>query len=988
MGMKRLLQRLLFLPILGILFATSSFPLLSEPVYAIPEDGTSETTEVTEDDIDATEDTESEDEEETKSETEAESPSCFDVVGSMGWFICPLTTLATSAADALYDIIDDFLVIEPITFNEESAIYVVWAYARNITNIVFILFFLVIIFSQLTGVGFDNYGIKKTLPRIIISAILVNLSFLLCSLAVDTSNVIGASLRGFFNSVIEMVKANNVEVLGELSTGGVISQIFGTGAGLAGAAGIAVFAVGVSGGLGHFIWILIPVILGAVVSLLIGLFTIALRQAVVSLLVMISPLAFVAYLLPNTEKYFDKWFGYLKQMLFFYPMFSCLYGASQLAGWTLIANGATRGNVFEAIIGVAVQVFPLVLSFKLLKMSDTVLGKVNDALHKASEPGLKYFQDYASRRARLAAADYDKRFQTRQAPAYNPGRLRNFINQANAELDANVKKAEETRQKLLDEYVAAREINKDIKIDENGNRTFTEARKDRINSSMQHAMDLKDADLRLQARALERENALSQMSTYAKKEGIEAGDKTNVGRYINHQAQNYLDLETQTNAKRRNDLADKRFYAKSVLEAGKRDKDGNLENPDEYKALVLEGAGADAFDNDARVRNNAIGSVVANAYDVTEAERQNEIKHLTSFLDTQPTQRVEDNLDQAIASGDVNSIIAGVNILDKRGDVDLVAKHVREFMDSGKLKLGTEDANNLALAFLQHKGSPLIRRLGKYINVETLQYTSGHRGDNDTITFKEFITGKGDFETLNEKTGKMEIYTPKYDVISTLKGTALTDVERTAYQSILESMAAYSIPETNDKGEVTGDYMLTRIKQLDEQLRPQLVTAIPTYNSGSEQIMAAARYLTGLKPGEDGKWTTAKVEGPGGQLLEQLDPEVFLERTVNYLSAFTPDDLVKMKSDILGASQALFMQYYGNEQDARTAFKDIFMRNGTLSTLLSGDKQKVGAMKKGVRDWLDIEPSQIDETKKVADARAAEYEAWTKYKKANPQEAA
>lgn len=43
---------------------------------------------------------------------------------------------------------------------------------RNIANVVFVVMFLVVIYSLLTGRGVGNYNIKRMLPRFIVGAIL------------------------------------------------------------------------------------------------------------------------------------------------------------------------------------------------------------------------------------------------------------------------------------------------------------------------------------------------------------------------------------------------------------------------------------------------------------------------------------------------------------------------------------------------------------------------------------------------------------------------------------------------------------------------------------------------------------------------------------------------------------------------------------------------------------------------------------------------
>ncbi|MBR0403048.1 hypothetical protein IJI55_00645 [Candidatus Saccharibacteria bacterium] len=983
MGKKNFLQRLIILPILGLLFATFSGLINPLPAYAEPEtssnntfvenlvgptEETQSTTQETDKEKSAflenltgpTEESSSNEKSSKTTTEEEETPDCYEVVGGLGWIICPVVSVVSSGVDALYDIINNFLAIEPITFNENSSTYIVWAIARDIANIVFIILILVVIFSQVTGIGFDNYNIKKTLPRIIIAAILVNLSFLICSLAVDSSNIIGASVKGLFDSIANTVKQNSTELTGELSWAAIVGQIIGTIGTGAGATAIAGGAIALSGGLGHFIWLLIPVVLGAIISLAIGVFTIALRQAVVSLLVMLAPLAFVAYLLPNTEGWFKKWKDILIQMLIFFPMFAALYGASNLAGWTFITNGVHNGSVIEIIVGMAIQVFPLIMSFKLLQMSDTVLGKVNETLTKWSQPAQNALKNFSITQAATAKAKYDANNLSRKYTginSINPARLRSFAARRQHEIEENRKQAEERRQSILSAYTYARQMNKQIEFDQNGRLTMSQDTKTNgMTEAMRLAMQNKEAGLNLSGLQLERDNALNQAGTYATNNNIQSTELRNI---VSRQADNWLDYKTQTNAKRRNDLGDEQFYASEVLRASKQSHDS-----ENYQRLIVKGGGINALNTKNKaLQNSALTSVISNAYDITEAEREADIKRLTNFFNTQPTENVEAELKNAMHNNDVNSIIAGLNILNARGDGDKVAKYTRQFMDSEQLKLGTEYANNLAKSMLAYGENPLIKGVGKFINVETLAYTEGRR-QNNAITFKEFITGAADFDNIKLDTnGNPQAYTPKYDIISTIRGKDFTSANRTTMKAIMEAMVAY-----NDDPSVSNELMEQRILELDNQIRPQLVSSIPTYNSGSEEIIAAVKYLTGYVPDGNGGWKfNGKIEGANGEDI-QLSQEFFHQRTTKYLSAFTPNDLIKMKSDVLAATKQLFADV--NNHDAAAAkseFQKIFANkeaggNDALSTLLAGDLSNIGAMKSGLRDMLDLDSEHLPAT--------------------------
>ena len=1004
MGKKNFLQRLIILPILGLLFATFSGLINPLPAYAEPETSSNNT--FVENLVGPTEETQSTTQETDKEKSaflenltgpteesssnekslkttteEEETPDCYEVVGGLGWIICPVVSVISSGVDALYGIINNFLAIEPITFNENSSTYIVWAIARDIANIVFIILILVVIFSQVTGIGFDNYNIKKTLPRIIIAAILVNLSFLICSLAVDSSNIIGASVKGLFDSIANTVKQNSTELTGELSWAAIVGQIIGTIGTGAGAAAISGGAIALSGGLGHFIWLLIPVVVGAIISLAIGVFTIALRQAVVSLLVMLAPLAFVAYLLPNTEGWFKKWKDILIQMLIFFPMFAALYGASNLAGWTFITNGVHNGSVIEIIVGMAIQVFPLIMSFKLLQMSDTVLGKVNETLTKWSQPAQNALKNFSITQAATAKAKYDANNLSRKYTginSINPARLRSFAARRQHEIEENRKQAEERRQSILSAYTYARQMNKQIEFDQNGRLTMSQDTKTNgMTEAMRLAMQNKEAGLNLSGLQLERDNALNQAGTYATNNNIQSTELRNI---VSRQADNWLDYKTQTNAKRRNNLGDEQFYAQSILNASKRDEKGNLINPDAYKKLVVHGGGMEAITNYAagNFNNNATASVIANAYDLTEAERQNEMKRFTTYLNTQATKSVEDSIDSAIKSNDVNNLIAGLETLDVRGDDDLVEEYVRKYLNTGQLKYGTEDANNFAKSIMMMKKVPEIRRLGKFINVETRRFTNGKRGELAkvdanlaNVTYDEYVTGSLEYIDAN---GDKQIYTPKYDIVSTLEGTSHKELERTAMQALIQ--AEYEVGGPGGVG-------IKRIRQIDSKIMPQLVSAIPTFDSGSENLISVISYLTGMGIDKNGNWSSKVRTDNPEDLRKNVDFREFAYRTRQYLSAFTANDLVSMKSDMFAAVKAVFSEEYQMRKNngehlsvadvneyIKTEFKKIFTKDsniysdyltgetrngsGVLDQLMRGDPSAYNGMKNPIRDILDL----------------------------------
>lgn len=325
------------------------------------------------------------------SDGSSEESSCTDVTGMGGWVICLAIDALSKITDGVYGVIESFLPIDPITSDTNSTIHLIWEYARNLTNILFIIFLIVVVYSQLTGLGLSNYGIKRVLPRIIIAVVLVNLSFVICQVATDTSNILGSSLRGFFESIKTTIIANSSHPELNVNFSEIVGSVLG-GTVLTLAAGSVI--VSFAGGILSVIATILSVLLPGLIAVIIGLITIALRQALIPLLTMISPLAFVCFLLPNTEKWFTKWKDLFIKMLVFYPAFSALFGVAQLAGWAIINSSVVNGeaDALRVILGLAVQILPLFFSWSLMKMSGTILGTVNQKLSDlASKPsaGLK-----------------------------------------------------------------------------------------------------------------------------------------------------------------------------------------------------------------------------------------------------------------------------------------------------------------------------------------------------------------------------------------------------------------------------------------------------------------------------------------------------------------------------------------------------------------------------------------------------------------------
>lgn len=264
---------------------------------------------------------------------EAGVPICTEVTGVVSWVFCSVLNVAGNAVGAVYDWIEgSFLEIKSGFMDRDNGTYAGWSVFRNLANIAFAIAFIIVILAQVTGIGMTNYNIKKTLPRLIMVAVLVNLSFLICQLAVDLSNIVGSQinslLKGLVNdSGFDMSDVSNLtQVLvegGSFVTTGVV--------------GAAAAALAIAN---WHVWLpaLALTLVGAVIGVLFFFVTLALRQAGVLLAVVVAPVAIVCYALPNTKSIFDKWRKLFTALLLVYPICGLLMGGGTFAANLMTSN--------------------------------------------------------------------------------------------------------------------------------------------------------------------------------------------------------------------------------------------------------------------------------------------------------------------------------------------------------------------------------------------------------------------------------------------------------------------------------------------------------------------------------------------------------------------------------------------------------------------------------------------------------------------------
>ena len=185
--------------------------------------------------------------------------------------------------------------------------------------------------------------------------------------------MLGYSLAGFFDGFAVGSGDDNVS---EIQTAGtILTWVAIAGVVLAAAAGIALAFLG-------------PALMSSLLALLMIVLILVARKALIVILIAISPVAFVAYLLPNTEQWFKKWQKTFLSLLMLFPTVAVVFGGSRLAA-KIIANAAGKEDWLLQMTALAVASIPFFIVPSLLQKSMEAAGTLGGKLTGLSQAANK-----------------------------------------------------------------------------------------------------------------------------------------------------------------------------------------------------------------------------------------------------------------------------------------------------------------------------------------------------------------------------------------------------------------------------------------------------------------------------------------------------------------------------------------------------------------------------------------------------------------------
>ena len=180
-----------------------------------------------------------------------------------------------------------------------------WTITRNFANMIFMLIMLVIAFSVILRVDVGGINIKRTLPKLIFVAFFINFSRVIAGVIIDAGQIVMVT---FTNGVVPegslaMFLYNHMKAGSMFASPGYLETVSNG------------YTEGLTAIATMFFNAAFPFI--AALAFFILAVILIIRIVVLWILVILAPLAWLAYILPNTETYWKQWWSLFLQHTFF-----------------------------------------------------------------------------------------------------------------------------------------------------------------------------------------------------------------------------------------------------------------------------------------------------------------------------------------------------------------------------------------------------------------------------------------------------------------------------------------------------------------------------------------------------------------------------------------------------------------------------------------------------------------------------------------------
>lgn len=272
------------------------------------------------------------------------------VAEGIGILLVSVFGLVLALVSVIFDLVIKLSVVDFGTYVDNiRAIQVGWATLRNLANVFFI--FIILFIALKTILQLTGGGEKQLLAKIIIVALLINFSAFFTKLVIDTSNVVANQ----FYSEITVGGSIATKLIGGIGIAESLTKPssdgdFKTGFG----ALVDTFEnLSIIRPFGQVFLLIITIVV-----FIAGSIMFMIRTVMLIILIILSPLAFMAYAVPGLQGQASKWWHRLLNEAFFAPLFLFfIFVVVKMIESPTFKLGSLYGNLAEQGLVTAINSF-------------------------------------------------------------------------------------------------------------------------------------------------------------------------------------------------------------------------------------------------------------------------------------------------------------------------------------------------------------------------------------------------------------------------------------------------------------------------------------------------------------------------------------------------------------------------------------------------------------------------------------------------------
>ncbi|MFA5021866.1 MAG: DMT family transporter [Patescibacteria group bacterium] len=213
-------------------------------------------------------------------------------VTAVGWVVEKAVTLEGFVITTETKILIFFLKYNG--FVKAKAVVIGWTLVRDVSNLFFVLVLLVIALATILRI--EAYNFKRLLPKILLMAVLINFSRLICGFIIDFAQVI---MMSFVAAFVKIGTGGNLYAV--LHINDILYSTYDVQTKANTEQGISPTAIVVSGILAVFLLLVACIVIFTMMTVII------MRMIMLWMLVVLSPLPYILSAIPKAERYAQQW---------------------------------------------------------------------------------------------------------------------------------------------------------------------------------------------------------------------------------------------------------------------------------------------------------------------------------------------------------------------------------------------------------------------------------------------------------------------------------------------------------------------------------------------------------------------------------------------------------------------------------------------------------------------------------------------------------